>query len=192
MPHWNSIRLHLPKGSGGFRSPKTHPKTCVALEVDLIGAAAGYTKKGLNPNVRASSSLGFSPFFCPRCGRDCFAIGPAARLCSGEGTPFFLREKRAGRLRAGWGNARCDALHPNLLVSSQRNGDPNAQNTRAAVGRAKPCQRVKRAEKGPETEGRACSHIRVQTLFPYRLPRRKTQPPSNAAQVLCYFLDTRK
>ena len=26
VPHWNYIRLYLPKGSGGFRSPKTHPK----------------------------------------------------------------------------------------------------------------------------------------------------------------------
>ncbi|MBQ1945856.1 MAG: hypothetical protein II343_02895, partial [Clostridia bacterium] len=24
VPHWNSIRLYLPKGSGGFRSPKTN------------------------------------------------------------------------------------------------------------------------------------------------------------------------
>jgi len=37
VPHWNFIRLYLPKGSGGFRSPKTHPKA--SLLVDLFRQA---------------------------------------------------------------------------------------------------------------------------------------------------------
>ena len=42
VPHWNCIRLHLPKGSGGFRSPKASLLVCVNV-------TAGNTKKRENP-----------------------------------------------------------------------------------------------------------------------------------------------
>ena len=138
-------------------------------------------KKGLNPKARASSLLGFRPFF---------SLLKQTRSAKPNGLPRgglvrwrrrFSAEKRAEiALRRGKWETPLRRLH---LIRSFRRSETaiprgryhpsHRQADHAPRDRARETHKKKRSE----NEERACSYIRFQILFSYSLPKQANQRP---------------
>ena len=134
MPHWNFIHLSLPKGSGGFRSPKTHPKGSFWLT--WVGRLIE-KESGFHGCEQARPDGLRSLFLRASRARTAQPSGPAASLCGSAlgRTPFRCGETSGLRYRA------VAAAYSTPLILPQQNGGTDALRTTAAIRRAVPRQR---------------------------------------------------
>ena len=135
---------------------------------------AGYTKKDLKSNVRASSFLGFRSFFLPVSRARWLRHQPATLLCvcARGGIAVFPVGKTSG--------IRITPLRrENPLVSPKRNGVspralPSNHNGRPITHSV--IARAKRAEKESEDQRIELARIpEIHSLFPIACPNKPTQ-----------------
>ena len=195
VPHWNYIRLHLPKGSGGFRSPKPHPKT--DLLVGLYRQAI--RKRVWNLDCKQACPPSSRPLFLSaarirsrkrdRACRVCWVLAPA-------GVRRFAAAKRAdweGRaLRRATPHLAPQCETRSFLPQQKRRYLAHKTLKRQSAERSSASVRSTPKKKTGEKSGQACLHP-FSPVFFFDIDCRVINAANKHNRlVLCYFLDSRK